>query len=93
MILPEPWHFGHADMVCAMPKGVRWVVRTCPLPPQSGQTSGVVPGAQPVPLQSLQGSMRGIFSSFSQPKAASSKLMFSWVRMLSPRRGALGLRV
>ena len=42
-------------MVCAMPNGVRWVVRTWPLPPQSGQTSGVVPGAQPVPLQSVHG--------------------------------------
>ena len=45
-------------MVCAMPNGVLCVVRTWPLPLQSGQTSGVVPGAQPVPLQSPQGSMR-----------------------------------
>ena len=35
-------------MVCAMPNGVLCVVRTWPLPLQSGQTSGVVPGAQPV---------------------------------------------
>ena len=32
-----------------MPKGVRWVVLTWPLPLQSGQTSAVVPAAQPEP--------------------------------------------
>ena len=93
MILPLPRHFWHGPVDWAMPKGVRWVVRTVPLPRQSGQVSAVVPGAQPVPLQSGQVSMRGAVTSFSQPKAASSKLMFSEARTSSPRRGALGLRV
>ena len=91
MILPVPRHLLHGPVDCAMPKGVRWVVRTVPLPLQSGQTSGVVPGAQPLPLQSLQVSTRPTATSFLQPKAASSKLMFTVARMLSPRRGALGL--
>ena len=34
--------------------------------------------------------MRSMLTSFSQPKAASSKLMFTLVRRLSPRWGALG---
>ena len=91
MILPVPRHFEHGAVDCAMPKGVRWVVRTVPLPLQSGQTSGVVPGAQPVPLQSAHFSTRPTVTSFLQPKAASSKDMFTLARRLSPRRGALGL--
>lgn len=39
-------------MDCTAPNGVRCVVLTVPLPLQSGHISGVVPGAQPVPLQS-----------------------------------------
>ena len=73
-----------------MPKGVRCVVRTVPVPLQSGQTSGVVPGAQPVPLQSAHFSTRPTVTSFLQPKAASSKEMFTLARRFSPRRGALG---
>ena len=90
MILPVPRHFWHGPVDCAMPKGVRCVVRTVPLPLQSGQTSGVVPGAQPLPLQTSHGSTRAIVTSFLQPKAASSKLMLTVARMFSPRRGALG---
>ena len=51
----------------------------------SGQTSGVVPGAQPLPLQVVHCSMRSTVSSFSQPKAASVKLRDTLTRMLSPR--------
>ena len=67
--------------------------RTCtvPVPWQSGQTSGVVPGAQPLPWQVSQFSYRSTVTAFSQPKAASSKLMARDMRMLSPRWGALGL--
>ena len=88
MILPLPRHFWHGPVDWAMPKGVRWVVRTVPLPRQSGQVSAVVPGAQPVPLQSGQVSMRGAVTSFSQPKAASSKLMFQrGAHIVAPARG------
>ena len=91
MILPVPRHLEHAELDCTMPNGVRCVVRTEPVPLQSGQTSGVVPGWQPEPLQSGQVSTRPIVTSFSQPNAASSKLMLTLVRILSPLRGALGL--
>ena len=70
---------------------MRWLTVTEPVPLQSGQISGVVPGAQPVPLQSVQVSTFATVTSFLQPKAASSKLMFTVARTLSPRRGALGL--
>ena len=45
MILPVPRHLEHGAVDCAMPKGVRWVVRTVPLPLQSGQTSASCRGA------------------------------------------------
>ena len=93
IILPVPLHFEHGAVDCAMPNGVRCVVRTLPVPLQSGQTSGVVPGAQPLPLQSGHCSTRPTVTSFLQPKAASSKLTLSWTRMLSPLRGAFGLRL
>ena len=48
---------------------------TVPVPWQSGHTSGDVPGAQPLPWQVSQASYRSTVTSFSQPKAASSKLM------------------
>ena len=89
MILPRPPHFLHAPLVCTTPNGVRCVVRTLPVPLQSGQTSGVVPGAQPVPLQSGHCSTRPTLISFSQPNAASSKVMFRRTRRFSPRRGPL----
>ena len=72
-----------------MPKGVRCVVRTLPVPRQSGQISGVVPGAQPVPWQSGHCSTFETLISFLQPKAASSKLMVTEARRLSPRFGPL----
>ena len=65
--------------------GVWRRVCTTPLPWHSGQTSGVVPGAQPLPLQVVHCSMRSTVSSFSQPKAASVKLRDTLTRMLSPR--------
>ena len=70
MILPVPRHFEQGDVDWAMPKGVRCVVRTVPEPLQSGQTSGVVPGAQPVPLQSAHFSTRPTVTSFLQPAEA-----------------------
>lgn len=44
-----PWHLGQAPVVWTMPKGERCCMRTPPEPLQSGQTSAVVPLAQPVP--------------------------------------------
>ena len=40
------------------------------------------------PEQLGQFSIRGVETSFSQPKAASSKVSSRWVMMFSPRRGA-----
>ena len=87
IILPEPPHLGQGPLLCTMPKGVRFVVRTLPVPWQSGQVSAVVPGAQPVPLQSGHSSTRPTVMSFLQPKAASSKLSVTPTRTLSPRMG------
>ena len=70
-----------------MPKGVRFVVRTVPLPWQSGQVSAVVPAAQPLPWQSGHSSTRPTLISFLQPKAASSKVSVTPTRTLSPRCG------
>ena len=67
------------------PKGVRWAWVTVPVPWQSGHTSGVVPWAQPLPLQVGQDSLRSTVTDFSQPKAASVKSTEMLARMLSPR--------
>ena len=90
MILPLPPHLGHGDEVDMKPSGVWWRCCTCPRPPHSGQTSAVVPGSQPLPLQVSQGSTRSMMTPFSQPKQASSNVMLTLVRRLSPRCGALG---
>ena len=50
---------------------------------------GVVPWAQPLPLQVGQDSLRSTVTDFSQPKAASVKSTDTLARMLSPRRGPL----
>ena len=70
----------------------RWM-RMVPLPWQSGQTSAVVPGAQPLPLQVSQFSVRLRVISFSQPKAASSKEMVTEARRVSPFMGPLFRRL
>ena len=64
-----------------------------PLPWQSGHTSAVVPGAQPVPWQSSQVSVRLRTISFSQPKAASSKVMVTAARRVSPFMGPVRWRL
>ena len=71
MILPVPRHFWQGPWLCMTPKGVRWAWVTVPVPWQSGHTSGVVPWAQPLPLQVGQDSLRSTVTDFSQPKAAS----------------------
>ena len=86
-ILPRPPHFLHAPMDWTMPKGVRCVVRTEPVPLQSGHCSGLVPLAAPLPPQSGQGSTRPMLISLLQPKAASSKDTVTLARMLSPFLG------
>ena len=89
MILPVPRHFWQGPWLCMTPKGVRWAWVTVPVPWQSGHTSGVVPWAQPLPLQVGQGSLRSTVTDFSQPKAASVKSTETLARILSPRRGPL----
>ena len=54
-------------------------------PGQGVKISGVVPGAQPLPLQVVHCSLRWMVTSFSQPKAASVKVTDTLARMLSPR--------
>ena len=63
-----------------------------PVPWQSGQVSGEVPeGRSRCPGRRRRARSGPTLTSFSQPKAASSKLMVRDRRMLSPRWGALGL--
>ena len=57
----------HGELADITPKGVRCCVRTFPVPLHSGQVSGVVPSAQPVPPQVSQSSMRGTFMSLPDP--------------------------
>ena len=85
MMRPVPPHLRQGLLEANTPMGVWRRVCTTPLPWQSEQTSGVVPGAQPLPLQVAHCSMRSTVSSFSQPKAASVKLRDTLTRMLSPR--------
>ena len=93
MILPLPPHLGQVVVVAKVKAPPpRWI-RIWPLPWQSGQTSAVVPGAQPVPWQSSQDSVRLRVISFSQPKAASSKLMETDARRVSPFMGPLRARL
>ena len=91
MILPRPPHFGQVVVVAKTPMGVCRRCCTCPLPPHWVQTSGVVPASQPLPLQVGHWSTRSTVTSFSQPKAASSKDTVTPTRMLSPRWGPLRL--
>ena len=92
MILPVPPQREQGSCVCIMPKGVRAVRVTLPRPLQSGQISGVVPSAQPVPLHLSQVSTFITSSSRLTPKQASSKLTCTSVRTFSPRMGAFGER-
>ena len=85
---PQRWH-GPVD--ANTPSGVCLRVWTVPLPWHSGQVSGELPGSQPLPLQVSQATYRSTVTAFSQPKAASSKVMARDWRILSPRWGALGL--
>ena len=87
IILPVPPQRWQGPLLCTMPKGVRFVVRTVPLPLQSGQVSAVVPGAQPVPraVGALLNPAHAYF--LLAAKAASSKLSVTPTRTLSPRIG------
>ena len=80
---------GRERLLANTPMGVRCCTCTTPVPWQSGQISGVVPGAQPLPLQVGHCSLRSMVTSFSQPKAASVKVTDTLARMLSPRWGPL----
>ena len=57
-----------------MPKGVRCACVTVPVPWHSVQTSGVVPGAQPLPLQVGHCSERSIVMDFSAAEGRLRKL-------------------
>jgi hypothetical protein len=69
---PVALHLGHGRSIakgrspCSM--------RTRPRPAQLAQRSGVVPGAEPVPVHASQVSLRSYLTSFVQPNAASSKV-------------------
>ena len=76
MIFPSPRQLGQTVEVDMVPKTVRCCTRTWPVPWHSGQTSAVVPGSQPVPPQTSQLSTCWMVTSFSQPKAASSRVRF-----------------
>lgn len=89
MILPLPPQRGQGPVVAKTPIGVCRRCWTWPLPPQLEQVSGLVPGAAPLPWQVSHCSTRSRVTSFSQPKAASSKVMLSPMRRLSPRWGPL----
>jgi len=90
MIFPVPRQRAQAAVLEKAKPPVRCCTRTTPVPRQSGQVSAVVPGSQPEPWQAPHSSLRFRLISFSQPKAASSKLMARDRRILSPRWGALG---
>ena len=91
MSLPVPRHLEQGAVVeKAKPPPPR-CIRTWPEPRQSGHISAVVPGAQPVPPQDSQFSIRDTFSSFSHPLMASAKLMVMLTRTDAPFLGALGL--
>ena len=83
MIFPVPPQREQVSWLCIMPKGVREVRSTTPLPRQSGQTSGVVPASQPVPWQVSHGSTFCTSSSLLQPKAASLKSTDTLARTLA----------
>lgn len=90
MILPLPEHLAQREVEANEPSAVWRTVRVVPVPRQSGHTSAVVPFADPEPPHSSHSSIRFSLISFSQPNAASSKLMVIEARMLSPCLGALG---
>ena len=71
MILPLPPHLVQADCWANVPKAVWRVVRTVPVPWQTGQVSGWVPSFAPLPPQVRQFSIRLMLISFWQPLAAS----------------------
>ena len=87
--LPLPPQVGQGLSDCmVMPMKFCWV-RMVPRPPQREQVSGWVPALQPLPPQVEQGSMRPKVISFSQPKAASSKVISSSTPRFCPRVGPL----
>ena len=91
MIFPVPRQRSQVWVDWTTPKGVRWLMRTWPVPPQLGQVLGEVPAAAPVPWQSAQVSICWYSTVFLQPLAASSKEMVRLAWTSLPRRGALGL--
>ena len=93
MTFPLPPHLGQGPVVAKTPMGVWRRCCTVPEPPQPVQVSGLVPGAAPEPLQVSHCSTRSRDTSFSHPKAASSKEMVSPMRRLSPRCGPVRDRV
>ena len=90
--LPSPRQLGQTVEVDMVPNTVRCWTRTWPLPWHSGQISAVVPGSQPVPPQTSQASTCWMFTSFSQPKAASSRVRVRLVRTVLPWPGRCGRR-
>ena len=54
MTSPRPWQRGQVLTLIIEPRKVWRTERTSPVPLQSGQREGVVPGAAPLPLHSSQ---------------------------------------
>ena len=87
---PSPSQRGQVPTLTNDPKMDCCTRRISPVPWHCGQRIGVVPGSAPLPWQFEQVSRRGISSSFSTPKTASSKdsvrLYLRWAPGCGPRR-------
>ena len=75
MILPLPRHLEQVRTFWMRPKGVFCTTRSWPVPLQVEQVSTLLPGFAPLPWHSGHSSSRTRLISFSQPKAASSRVM------------------
>ena len=73
MIRPSPRQRAQATMFTIWPRIVCATRRCSPVPLQSGQVSGCVPGSPPDPSQRVQVTSVGKLISFVIPKTASAK--------------------
>ncbi len=87
-VLPVPPHLSQVRTFTNEPKGVACLTLTCPEPPQLVQLL-VDLDFEPVPSQVLQLTYLLTETSFSVPKAASSKVMVMVVLMSAPFTGPL----
>ena len=83
---PAPPHCGQGWLIEKKP----WLSVSMPRPPQRGQTTGIVPGLAPVPLQVLQVDCLGTVTVTSVPSIACSKPRLTSVSRSRPRVGCCG---